>query len=184
MLEQVDSGSFAFFAADVDHVENGFMANVNAVVRTGRLPAITPAALDEIEQGAAKTVKDGGFEYQSIKKEIIQIGGVDCGHIVGSLRTPNNTELITVGYVIPGQRAAVTLTFTSQRSAFPRYEAIFDAAARQTQGAAPPPVQTPFWIYGVIAAVSATVASGIAVRKRQKKDSAAGSNEKPPAAVA
>jgi hypothetical protein len=171
MLEQLDSGKFAFFAADVDHVDDGFMVSVNAVLRMGRPFAMTMAALDVIQGGAAKNLKEMGFEYQPVKKEIVKIGGVDCGRTVGNLRTPNNDDLTTVGYVIPGRGAAVTLTFTSPRNAFPRYEAIFDAAARQTRGAASPPVETPLWVYGIVGSASAAIASLAARRAKQKKAS-------------
>jgi hypothetical protein len=168
MLEQLDSGKFAFLAADVDHVDDGFIASVNAVVRMGRPFAMTMAGLEEIQLGGAKNVKAMGFEYQAVKKEIVKIGGVNCGRMVGNLKTPNNTELTTLQYVIPGQGAAVTLTFTSQRTSFPRYETIFDAAARQTHGAAAPAVETPIWVYGIVGAVSAAAAS-LAGRVRKKK---------------
>jgi hypothetical protein len=168
MLAQIDSGKVAFYAADVDRVEDGFMANVNAIIRPGKPPAMTTTLLAEIQATAARDLKEMGFEYQAVKKDLVKIGGVDCAHIVGNMRTSNNYDLTTVGYVIPGREAAVTLSFTSLRSGFPRYEAIFDAAARQTQGAAAPPIQTPFWVYGISGAVSVLVYHFLMKGRRKK----------------
>jgi hypothetical protein len=182
MREQVDSGKFAFYAADVDHGDDGFIASVNAIVTTESPPAMSAAGLDELLVSIAKPFRDTGLEYESVKTEIVPIGGVNCARLVGNIRTATD-ELTSLQYAIPGRGAAAILSFMSQRKTFPRYEAIFDAAARQTQGAARPPVQTPFWLYGVIASVSAAVASIMAVRQRQKKTSANASNEKPPAPV-
>jgi hypothetical protein len=118
--------------------DDGFVENMNAVVETGkRPPLMTPAGLAELVKMLEGELGKQGLTYRSVKMEIVKIGGVTAGRLVGELKLPSGLVNL-VQFAIPGERAHATLTFTTTPDKLSHYEPIFDAAAQATRGAVEP----------------------------------------------
>ena len=138
LLAQADNPSMAFVAFDPMSDDDGFVENMNAVVETGkRPPLMTPTGLTELAKMLETELGKQGMTYRSLKKEVVKIGGVTAGRLVGELKLPSGVVNL-VQFAIPGERAHATLTFTTTPDKLSHYEPIFDAAAQATRGAVEP----------------------------------------------
>jgi hypothetical protein len=169
-VAQADSHAYAFLAVDVDHADDDFAENVNAVVRTGVRPGrMTVKMLDEFCKAVEGDVHQHGVSYALLKKELVQIDGVTVGRIVGDVKTAAFTAR-SVSYAMTGDGSQAMLTFSTSPAAFARYEPIFDAAAKATRGLVEPPNASESLgsiVGGIAGALGATF--GVAAYKRKKK---------------
>jgi hypothetical protein len=178
LLSKAREGGFAFFAIDLDHGDDGYAENVNAVIREGaRPPLATVALLDELEPLIQAEVSKQGMSYRALKKEVVKIAGVTAGRMVGELRGPGLFTKM-VQYTIPGKLSHATLTFSTTPEAFARYEPIFDSAAQATRGAVEPQSRwASIWDGASRNAIIGGIAGGViavvgAAAKRKKKKAA------------
>lgn len=166
-LRVAQSGQYAFYA-----VENGNGgANINAIVQTGKQPPrITLAVLDGLEKGALAGAQGLGMTFRIIRKDLVKIGGVTAGRLLSELRgTQGEGDFRVLQYVIPGEMAVATLTFTAPADAFATYERTFEDTAQAMRGAREPSGGVP---WGVIAGAAAAGAMGASAAARAKKKQA------------
>jgi hypothetical protein len=138
LLAQADNPSMSFVAYEPGSEEDGFIENMNAVVETGkRPPLMTPAGLVELEKVLESELGKQGLTYRSLKMEVVKIGGVTAGRLLGELKLPSGAVNL-VQFAMPGDNAHTTLTFTTTPDKLAHYEPMFDAAAQATRGLVEP----------------------------------------------
>ena len=174
LLAQADK--LAFVAFEPQSETDGFVENMNAVVQTGKRAALpTPEGLAEVERGLTAQFKLQGMTYHPQKVEVVKVAGVTSGRIVGEVKGPMG-GIADVIYLIPGEMAYATLTFTTTPDKLAHYEAIFEAAAQATRGAVEPAsasqrtgAKVGTIIGGIVGALSAFWASRRWRRRRQAR---------------
>jgi hypothetical protein len=136
LRQMVQKGNAAFYAADVAGGSDGFMENVNVILKRSPGP-ITESTLDELSATMAKEMprEAPGMSYKLIDRRIVKIAGVDCGRVVGELdmKVATSKQLL---YLIPGGEQLAIVTYSTTPTSFAIYEPIFDTAAQATQGVA------------------------------------------------
>jgi len=175
--EQARSGRYAFLAIDLDHGGDGFMENVNAVVRSPTLPVpVTARFLDYLVLTIRAEMGRRGATYQCLDKKIVKIGDVEVGRLVAEVHDRDVVAKL-IQYFIPGSFSQATLTFSTAPETFAHYEPVFDAAAQATLGAVTPYQVRPQVVLTqvIMGAVAATIAVAVIVarRRRAKKTPAA-----------
>jgi hypothetical protein len=127
-----------FFAADVQHANDGFMENANVVLVDGTIVINEQTIRTWAENMDAEVKKQSAIaSLKLLETTIVQIGGVHCARLVALLTIGQGT-VQQVTYVIPGHRQHAVLTYSTVPAQFKQYEPIFDAAARETKGAESP----------------------------------------------
>jgi len=177
LLAQADNPSMAFVAYDPTSGDDGFLENMNAVVETGkRPPLMTQAGLAELVKMLEGELGKQGLTYRSLKMEVVKIGGVTAGRLVGELKLPSGIVNL-VQFAIPGERAHATVTFTTTPDKLAHNEPIFDAAAQATRGAVEPrsssiaAMAVTGAIVGGIAGCIAALILGL-IKRRKRADTA------------
>jgi hypothetical protein len=136
LLAQADK--LAFVAFEPQSEADGFIENMNAVVQTGkRAPLPTAEALGEVESGLRAQFKLQGMTYTPQKLEVVKVAGVTSGRIVGEVKGPMG-GIADVIYLIPGDMAYATVSFTTTPDKLAHYAPIFEAAVQSTRGAVEP----------------------------------------------
>ncbi|HZS39961.1 MAG TPA: hypothetical protein VFF06_24175 [Polyangia bacterium] len=138
----IRDGRFAFYAADVEHSDDGFTENVNVTLEPGAAP-VTEALLQQLtaEIDAEVRKQRAGMSERIVDTKLVQIGGVTCGRYVGELQmvTPAGAyQVKQIGYIIPGHEQHAIITYSTTPADFARYQPVFDAAALATTGAEEP----------------------------------------------
>jgi len=170
---QADNPTMTFMAIDAADWEDGFIENMNAVVETekGTLTP-NPTALALVVKGIEQEAAKGGFTYQSTKVEVVKVGGVPAGRLVGDLKGPGVVAKL-VQYSISGDNAQAMLTYTTTPANFARYEPLFDASAQATLGAVAPKSSSSLWQSARIGAIAGAIGGGLgallAARARRRK---------------
>jgi hypothetical protein len=169
---QADNPTMAFMAMDAADWDDGFIENMNAVVQTGKraLPS-TPEVLAEVVKGIEQEAGKGGFTYHATKMEIVKVGGVPAGRLVGDLKGPGVVAKL-VQYSIPGDKAQAMLTYTTTPANFARYEPLFDASAQATLGAVEAKtssISQSAQIGAIAGAIGGAVGAMLAARAKRRK---------------
>jgi hypothetical protein len=186
LIAQADNPNMAFVAFEPDSEGDGFVENMNAVVQTGkRAPLPTAEGLAELERGLAAQFGLQGMTYLSQRLEVVKVAGVTSGRMVGEVKGPLG-HVANVIYLIPGEMAFATLTFTTTPDKLGRYQPIFEAAAQGTRGAVEPPSASQRLGAQIGAVVGGCAGAVVAVwatrRRRKRRDAAIAAAGSPPAA--
>jgi hypothetical protein len=173
----------AFVAYEPGSDDDGFIENVNAIVRTGeRPPLATPAVLNALEKGIKTGAAAQGLTYRSLETDVVKVAGVTAGRLVGELNGPSGA-VISVLYAIPGQRAHAMLTFTTTPDKLAHYRPIFDATAQATLGAVEPIDQASYSLGTLVGIIIGGLAGGLgaraALRAKRKRQAGAPSPSPP-----
>ena len=173
LLAMADNPRMPFVAFEPDSDADGFVENVNAVVQTGKRPPLaTPAMLAELVKAVEGQLAAQGMTYRSLKQELVKIGGVTAGRLVGELTAPNG-HVSLVQYAIPGARAHAMLTFTTVPEKLSHYEPIFEAAAQATRGVVDPSASSSEKLGSFVGMIVGGLVGGIvtliAARARRKR---------------
>ena len=152
LVEEARKNHFAFCAADVDHADDGFMENVNAIVEPGTAK-IDMTFMHQLGESIADEAKKAGSNHHVVELGLAKASGVTVGRYVSELGAPPNT-VKQVGYIIPGKDSHAILTYSTTPAEFARYAPIFDQAAQATLGVEEPPL---FHWQSVVATVVALV---------------------------
>jgi hypothetical protein len=138
LIEEARKNHFAFCAADVDHADDGFMENVNAIVEPGTAK-IDMAFMSQLRDSIAEEAKKAGSNHHVVDISLAKAGGITVGRYVSELGAPPNT-VKQIGYIIPGNDQHAILTYSTTPAQFAHYAPIFDQAAQATVGVAEPPL--------------------------------------------
>jgi hypothetical protein len=162
LLAQADNPGMAFVAFEpASGDDDGFVENMNAVVETGKRPPLaTREGLVELEKMLETELGKQGMTYRSLKMEIVKVGGVTAGRLVGEMKVPNGLVNL-VQFAIPGKQSHATLTFTTTPDKLAHYEPIFDAAAQATLGAVEPRAGSSITDSAIRGAIIGGIAGGI-----------------------
>ena len=173
------AGNYAFYAVNLASGDDGFMENMNAVVREKVRPLLaTPAMLAELEKQLQEHFSKQGMPYNVASKAVVKVAGVTAGRIVADTQTPNGSSLRIVQYSIPGDHSHATLTFSTTPDNFGRYEPLFEASAQAIRGAVEPrergAVFDDSWLIGLVSGAAGGLgAAAYAMRKRKRSEAAA-----------
>jgi hypothetical protein len=129
----VAQGHIVWIAGDTAAASTGFTPNMNLVVSDGG-GTITDAALSEVSGKLAAQL-----QAKEIERKIVSVHGVDAGRMVHE-RVEQGFTIRSILFILPGagkKCGVVTCTCTTDQ--FPKYESIFDAAVRATEGVEAPP---------------------------------------------
>lgn len=133
------SHKFVALAYDMAGRSGRFATNLNVDVQQAVLP-ISERKLAKIQAEYERATATGGYPVHVVDASIRNIQGVPAARLVSDVRMMGS-ELRQVVYLIPGYKETAAMTFTTERSRFDQYIAIFDATAERTEGVrAPPPM--------------------------------------------
>lgn len=183
LVAQADNPGMAFVAFDPASGDDGFVENMNAVVETGKRPPLaTPEGLVELEKMLETELGKQGMTYRSLKMEVVKVGGVTAGRLVGEMKVPNGLVNL-VQFAIPGKQSHATLTFTTTPDKLAHYEPIFDAAAQATLGAVEPRAGSSIKDSAIRGAIIGGIAGGIGalIAGMMKRRRRAAEASRPPA---
>ena len=185
LVAQADNPGMAFVAFEpASGDDDGFVENMNAVVETGeRPPLATPEGLAELEKALETELGKQGMTYRSLKTEVVKVGGVTAGRLVGEMKVPNGAASTWSSSRSPASSPHATLTFTTTPDKLAHYEPIFDAAAQATLGAVEPRAGSSIKDSAIRGAIIGGIAGGIGaliagMMKRRRRAAAAA---RPPA---
>jgi hypothetical protein len=174
IVEQVKQGHFAFFAAELDGADDGFMENVNVIVDPGST-RITSTFLKEVVDNIGAEVQKSGAQYRVVESGLSKVNGVTVGRYVGEMTIAGST-VKQIGYILPGKNEHAIATYSTTREKFPQYQPIFDRAAQATLGVEEPGLfsdsSSPLrWqsILATLAAVAALIVYSIIAQRRRAK---------------
>jgi hypothetical protein len=138
VVEEARKNHFAFCAADIDHADDGFMENVNAIVEPGTAK-IDMTFMHQLGESIAEEAKKSGSNHHVVELGLAKAGSVTVGRYVSELGAPPNT-VKQVGYILPGKDQHAIVTYSTTPAEFARYAPIFDQAAQATLGVEEPPL--------------------------------------------
>lgn len=133
LIKQLKGGQFIFAAMDLDHLEEGFAANVNAQ-HSECIGRFTKSITTKLADNIVADLVAKEIDAELVSEEVVEIDDADVARIVTQQKRGKRT-IRQVHYFIAGVKDCIVLTYTCLAKQFARYEPIFDRAAKKTRGA-------------------------------------------------